>query len=101
MAVLVGATGALIAPPDSARLIYAVGATIALYLNLFVLVVQSFLKIPALHSLALAGSELLCLAAQSIVLVASVVLGAMAIGKHPTHRALTDVVLQAPGCAER
>ena len=80
MAVLAVATGALIAPPNWARLIYAVSATIALYLNLFVLVVQSFLKIPALHSLAPAGTELPFLAAQSIVLVASVVLGAMAVG---------------------
>lgn len=80
MAVLAVATGALIASPIWGRAIYAVSATIALYLNLFVLVVQSFLKIPALHLLAPAGTEFPFLAAQSIVLVASVVLGAMAVG---------------------
>jgi hypothetical protein len=34
------------------RWIYVVTAMIALYLNVFVLVIQSFLKIPALHALA-------------------------------------------------
>jgi hypothetical protein len=34
------------------RWIYAVTALISLYLNVFVLVIQSFLKVPALHALA-------------------------------------------------
>lgn len=34
------------------RWIYAVTALVSLYLNVFVLVIQSFLKIPALHELA-------------------------------------------------
>jgi hypothetical protein len=34
------------------RWIYVVTAMIALYLNVFVLVIQSFLKVPALHELA-------------------------------------------------
>jgi hypothetical protein len=34
------------------RLIYVLTALIALYLNVFVLVIQSFLKIPVLHALA-------------------------------------------------
>ena len=34
------------------RRIYAVTAVIALYLNFFVLIVQSFLKVPALHDMA-------------------------------------------------
>ena len=33
------------------RTIYVITATMALYLNVFVLVVQSFIKIPALHAL--------------------------------------------------
>jgi hypothetical protein len=36
---------------------YVITAAIALYLNVFVAVVQSFLKIPALHALAPAGKE--------------------------------------------
>jgi hypothetical protein len=34
------------------RWIYAVTALLSLYLNVFVLVIQSFLKVPALHALA-------------------------------------------------
>jgi hypothetical protein len=34
------------------RLIYVLTALISLYLNVFVLVIQSFLKVPALHALA-------------------------------------------------
>ena len=34
------------------RTAYVVTATLALYLNVFVLVIQSFIKIPALHALA-------------------------------------------------
>lgn len=37
---------------DAWRWIYVVTAMTALYLNVFVLVIQSFLKIPALHALA-------------------------------------------------
>jgi hypothetical protein len=39
------------------RWIYVVCAMIALYLNVFVLVVQSFLKIPALHAMAPTQTE--------------------------------------------
>jgi hypothetical protein len=34
------------------RRVYVIGAVISLYLNVFVLVVQLFLKVPALHALA-------------------------------------------------
>jgi hypothetical protein len=57
------------------RLIYVVTATVALYLNVFVAVVQAFQKIPALHARAPNGSEPPFVVAQSIVLVALVVLG--------------------------
>src|SRR5712672_2579094 len=39
------------------RWIYVVGAVVCLYFNLFVLVVQSFQKIPALHALAPTQTE--------------------------------------------
>ena len=48
---------------------YAVTAVIALYLNVFVLVVQAFLKVPALHALAPAGSETPFKLAQGVVLL--------------------------------
>ena len=58
-----------------ARTVYAITATIALWFNCFVLVVQSFLKIPALHALAPNGNEPPFAAAQGVVLIACVALG--------------------------
>lgn len=58
-----------------ARTVYAITATIALWFNCFVLVVQSFLKIPALHELAPKGNEPPFAAAQGVVLIACVALG--------------------------
>ena len=62
-----------------ARTVFAVTATISLYLNLFVLVVQSFLKIPALHALAPLGTEPPFAAAQGVVLIASIALGYLSV----------------------
>jgi hypothetical protein len=58
-----------------ARTVYAITATIGLWFNCFVLVVQSFLKIPALHVLAPNGNEPPFAAAQGAVLIACVALG--------------------------
>ena len=60
------------------RWIYAVSATIALYLNVFVLVVQSFEKVPALKAMAPTQSEPPFLVAQLVVLVLFVVLTILA-----------------------
>jgi hypothetical protein len=60
------------------RSIYAVGATLALYLNVFVLVAQSFEKVPALHALAPTGSEPAFFVAQLVVLAAFLALGTFA-----------------------
>jgi hypothetical protein len=57
------------------RWIYVIGAVIGLYLNFFVFIVQSFLKVPALKALAPTGSEPPFLVAQVIALVLFVVLG--------------------------
>jgi len=51
---------------------------IALYLNVFVLVVQMFLKIPALKSLAPTQTEPPFLVAQLLDLLLFIVLGAIA-----------------------
>ena len=63
------------------RLIYVLTALISLYLNVFVLVIQSFLKIPALHALApsVPPSEPPFAIVQGIVLVffAIVIIGAI------------------------
>jgi hypothetical protein len=58
-----------------AQTVYAVTAVIGLYFNLFVLVVQSFLKIPALHALAPQGNEPPFAAVQGVVLISSLALG--------------------------
>ncbi len=63
------------------RWIYVVGAVMSLYLNVFVLVVQFFLKVPALHAMAPTGSEPPFLVAQLVVLVLFVVLGIAAVKK--------------------
>ncbi|HLX11078.1 MAG TPA: hypothetical protein VKY89_24740 [Thermoanaerobaculia bacterium] len=60
------------------RRTYAITAVIALYLNVFVLVVQLFLKVPALNALAPTGTEPPFLLAQLVVLALFVVLGWLA-----------------------
>jgi hypothetical protein len=60
------------------RSIYSVGATLALYLNVFVLVAQLFEKVPALHELAPTGSEPAFLVAQLVVLAGFLALGTFA-----------------------
>jgi hypothetical protein len=57
---------------------YVVTAVIALYLNCFVLVVQAFDKIAALHALAPTGKEPPFAAAQGATLVLFIVLGYLA-----------------------
>jgi len=66
------------------RWIYIVAATISLYLNVFVLLVQGFLKIGALKALAPTQSEPPFAIAQGIVLLAFVVVGFLAVRRfHP------------------
>ncbi|MFC3784966.1 CBS domain containing-hemolysin-like protein [Sphingopyxis italica] len=62
-----------------AATVYAVSATAALYLNLFVLVVQSFLKVPALNALAPNGTEPPFAAAQRALLLAAILFGYFAV----------------------
>jgi hypothetical protein len=69
------------------RWIYVIGAVICLYFNLFVLVVQSFLKIPALHAMAPTQTEPPFKLTQLIVLLLSVVLAIVAVMRfHPVPR---------------
>ena len=57
------------------RWIYAVAAIFALYLNVFVLVAQAFLKVPTLHAIAPTQSDPAFGATQLVVLVLFVWLG--------------------------
>jgi uncharacterized membrane protein SirB2 len=60
---------------------YVVTAVLALYLNVFVAVVQSFLKLPALHALAPTQKEPPFLIAQLMVMAIFIVLGIFAVKK--------------------
>jgi len=60
---------------------YVIGAVISLYLNFFVLIVQSFLKIPALNVLAPTQKEPPFAIAQGLALMLFVGLGIAAVRK--------------------
>jgi hypothetical protein len=61
------------------RKVYVVAATIALYLNVFVLVVQLFRRVPLLNELAPTQSEPPFAVAQLAVLVLLIILGTLAV----------------------
>ncbi len=63
------------------RSIYVISAILALYLNVFVLVAQIFMKVPAVHALAPTGKEPPFLVVQLIVMAIFVVLGVFAVKK--------------------
>jgi hypothetical protein len=61
------------------RWIYVIGAVICLYFNLFVLVVQSFEKVPVLHAIAPTQAESPFKLTQLVVLMLSTVLAIVAV----------------------
>jgi hypothetical protein len=61
------------------RVVYVVTALTGLYLNVFVFIVQSFQKVNFLNPLAPTGAESPFLVAQSVTLIAFVLLGWMAV----------------------
>jgi hypothetical protein len=63
------------------RRTYVITAMIALYLNCFVLVAQSFMKVPALNALAPTGSEPPFLISQIIVMLIFIVWTVLAVKK--------------------
>jgi hypothetical protein len=66
------------------RPIYIVGAVVALYFNVFVLVAQAFLKIAPLRAPAPSGTEPAFLIAQGAVLVLFLVMGLLSVKRfHP------------------
>jgi hypothetical protein len=71
------------------RWIYVVCAVLALYLNSFVAVVQSFLKVPALKVLAPTQKEPPFLIAQLIVMALFIVLGTFGVKKFHVERVAT------------
>ena len=71
------------------RWIYVVCAVVALYLNVFVAVVQAFLKVPALKELAPTQKEPPFLVAQLVVMAVFVVLAIFAVKKFRGDRVVT------------
>ncbi len=61
--------------------VYVIGATMAFFFNFFVLIVQSFMKVPALKALAPTQSEPPFVATQIVAVVAFLVLGVLAVRK--------------------
>ncbi|HYM01683.1 MAG TPA: hypothetical protein VET85_01990 [Stellaceae bacterium] len=70
------------------RWIYALAAVVALYLDVFVLLVQAFLKVPALHALAPTQTEPPFLLTQLVVLALFVLLAVAAAIKFRPRREL-------------
>lgn len=66
------------------RLVWVAGTTALLYFNCFVLIAQSFQKVPPLHTLAPTGSEPPFAIAQGILLVVAIVLGFLAVRRFGT-----------------
>ena len=62
------------------RWVYVVSALTAFYLNAFVAVVQAFLKVPVLNTLAPTGSEPPFAIAHSALLIAFIGVGYLAVG---------------------
>ena len=67
------------------RAVYTVTAVVALYLNVFVGVVQAFQKIPFLHAFAPTGAEPPFAIAQGITLIAFIAAGFVAV-RNPAPR---------------
>jgi uncharacterized membrane protein SirB2 len=76
------------------RWIYVTSGVLALYLNVFVAVVQAFQKLPFLAALAPTQSEPPFVVAQVVVLLAFIVLGVFAVRSFhpPTHSQLLSPV---------
>jgi hypothetical protein len=60
------------------RRIYSVTVVLSLWLNVFVLIAQLFMKVPALHPLAPTGSEPPFLIAQTVVMIIFIALAILA-----------------------
>jgi hypothetical protein len=70
------------------RWVYIAGSVAALYLNVFVAVVQAFLKVPALKEIAPTQSDPAFIVTQSVVLVAFIGVGVLAVRAfHPSGSA--------------
>lgn len=85
----------------AARPTYIVAAAIALYFNVFVLVVQSFEKVPALNALAPTQKESPFKIAQALVLILFVVATVMALKRFRPDTALGNLTASTRGNQRR
>ena len=69
------------------RRTYVISAVISLYLNVFVLIAQLFMKVPALKALAPTQSEPPFLGTQVVVMLIFIVLGVLAAKRFPAEAA--------------
>jgi len=72
------------------RWTYVISAVISLYLNVFVLIAQLFMKVPALKALAPTQSEPPFLMTQVVVMVVFIALGFLAGKRFPAEAAHAD-----------
>jgi uncharacterized membrane protein SirB2 len=73
--------------------IYIVGAVVALYLNVFVLIVQAFRRVPVLAAMAPTQSEPPFLVAQLVVMALFIVLGIAAVrNRQPAHATASRIL---------
>jgi hypothetical protein len=79
------------------RWVYVVCSVIALYFNVFVLIVQSFQKVPGLKQLAPTGSEPPFLVVQGLALVLLLVLGVLAVKRFRTEVSGPDLRTEVIG----
>ena len=82
--------GTAVISSRSWRWIYVISAMIALYLNVFVLIVQSFLKVPALSAIAPTQSEPPFQVTQIVVLVVFIALTAAAVIRFRNDQPIHD-----------
>ena len=83
------------------RAAYVVSSVIALYLNVFVLIAQLFLKVPALRALSPNQSEPPFLLTQGVVLVLFVVLGIASVIRFGDEVACTQTTVVSSGAPGR
>ena len=69
--------------------VYLVSSLFALYLNVFVGVVQAFQKLPSLHALAPTQSEAPFIASQVLLLALFVTVGTLTVGRSRSLSAIT------------
>jgi hypothetical protein len=74
------------------RFVYVAGSVALLYFNCFVLIAQSFQKVPFLHVLAPKGDEPPFLVAQVILLLAAIVFGFLSVRRFRLKAPMLKVV---------